>query len=106
MQPQGNPYLETMTGGPRIQVTRVNGRGGAEAFRMGPNSSAFLLDESGELLWAVTTDGAGYKTILPYDITPHQEAAPPDYSRIEARLTRLEEIIDGNTGDTTATGEG
>jgi hypothetical protein len=30
----------------RQEVVRVNGRNGAEAYQMAPNSSALLLDES------------------------------------------------------------
>ena len=44
------------------QVTRVNGENGARAYQIGPNSSAMLLDESGLMVWLVTSDGAGYKT--------------------------------------------
>ena len=83
----------------RTEVVRVNGRGGAETYAIGPNSSALLLDESGTLVWLVTTDGAGYKTISPYDITPHQQAPAPDYSSLEARIKKLEERFNdsGNT---------
>ena len=63
------------------QVVKVNGLYGANAFAIGPNSSALLLDESGTLVWLVTTDGAGYKTVSPYDITPHKEPAAPDYGK-------------------------
>ena len=91
MPQQTNPYAQHLT--PQMQVTRVNGRGGAEAYQMGPNSSTLLLDESGVLVWAVTTDGAGYKTVAPYDITPHMDAPPPDFTGLEARLKRLEEIV-------------
>lgn len=83
----------------RTEVVRVNGRGGAETYAIGPNSSALLLDESGTLVWLVTTDGAGYKTISPYDITPHQQAPAPDYSSLEARIKKLEELIH-DTGNT------
>lgn len=81
------------------QVVRVNGRGGAEAYAIGPNSSALLLDESGTLVWLVTTDGAGYRTVSPYDITPHQVAPAPDFSTLEARIKKLEERFNdpGNT---------
>lgn len=61
---------------PASQVVKVNGENGARTYQMGPNSSALLLDESGLLVWLVTSDGAGYKTVTPYDITPHQEAQP------------------------------
>lgn len=83
------------------QVVRVNGRGGAEAFAIGPNSSALLLDEGGRIVWVVTTDGAGYKTVQPYDIAPHKDAAPPDYAALESRLSRLEAIIH-DTGNPSA----
>jgi hypothetical protein len=94
-QNYGNPYLPE----PQMQVTKVNGRPGADAFRIGPNSSALLLDESGTLIWAITTDGAGYKTVAPYDIAPHVDAPLPDLNGLEERLRRLEEIVNGNTSN-------
>ena len=97
---QQNPYQQQQ---PRQEVVKVNGEGGARAFPIGANSSAILLDESGTLIWLVTTDGAGYKTVSPYDITPHQVAPAPDYSTLEQRIERLEGmIINGSSSDTTA----
>lgn len=90
---------------PQKQVDRVNGENGARAFALGPYSSAMLLDESGTMVWLVTTDGAGYKTVQAYDITPHQAAQAPDYGGLENRIRRLEEIIDGNSGNTSAAGQ-
>lgn len=75
------------------QVTKVNGEGGANAYSMGPNSSAILLDSSGTMIWAVTTDGAGYKTVVPYDIVPHKSQARTEYENLETRIKRLEEMI-------------
>ena len=86
------------------QVVKVNGLNGANAFAIGPNSSALLLDESGTLVWLVTTDGAGYKTVSPYDITPHKEPAAPDYGSLEQRLTKLEGIINEYAAHFAATG--
>lgn len=86
-----------------VQVVRVNGRNGAEAYAIGPNSSALLLDESGRIVWAVTTDGAGYKTITPYDILPHQDTPAPDYSGLESRIARLEGMMDEYTASNTST---
>ena len=78
------------------EVVKVNGRPGAEAFYMGPNSSALLLDTSASLVWLVQTDGAGYKSLTPYDITPHEEKPPEDkYKSLEDRITKLEESING-----------
>ena len=86
----------------QTQVVKVNGEGGARAFQMGANSSALLLDESGVLVWLATTDGAGYKTITPYDISPHKVAPAPDYSTLETRIARLEELMNEYTTNPTA----
>ena len=92
------------------QVVRVNGENGARAYQIGPNSSAMLLDESGTLVWLVTSDGAGYKTVAAYDITPHQEAPAPDYTDLETRVKKLEEMMNGgkrngNSGNTATVGK-
>lgn len=80
----------------RQEIIRVNGKGGAEAFQMPPNSEALLLDESDPVVWLVVTDGAGYKTVTSYDITPSvtQEQKDSDrFSLIEERLARLESVF-------------
>ena len=91
---------------PVSQVVKVNGENGAKAYQLGANSSALLLDESGLMVWLVTSDGAGYKSVSAYDITPHQEAPKPDYGSFESRLQnvekRLEEISNGNARNTNA----
>ena len=100
LQPQGyQPYPV----GPQMQVTKVNGEPGARSFQMGANSSALLLDESGLMVWLVTSDGAGYKTVAPYDIAPHQEAPAPDWGTLEARITKLEGMINAGTADSPTT---
>ena len=99
-QPFQNQPVQTV---PTQQVVRVNGRNGAEAYSMGPNSSALLLDESGTMVWLVTSDGAGYRTVSAYDITPHQTAPAPDYGSLESRIAKLEAMInERNTADTSA----
>ena len=87
---------------PQQQVVRVNGENGAKAYQIGANSSALLLDESGLIVWLVTADGAGYKTVSAYDIVPHQEEPKPNYGDLEGRIKRLEEIVNGNTKRTNA----
>ena len=87
---------------PQTQVVRVNGENGARTYQIGANSSALLLDESGLMVWLVTSDGAGYKTVAAYDITPHKETPAPDYGSLENRIKRLEDMMNGNTGNFTA----
>lgn len=84
------------------QVVRVNGENGARAYQIGANSSALLLDESGTLVWLVTSDGAGYKTVAAYDIAPHQAEALPDFGSLETRIKRLEEKVNANAGNSSA----
>ena len=96
--PYLNPYGFSSIPPPpqQTQVVRVNGENGARAYNLGANSSALLLDESGLMVWLVTTDGAGYKSTTPYDITPHQVKQAPDYGSLETRIQKLEEIINGS----------
>ena len=94
--PMVNPYLGAQRPyqqQPRQEVIKVNGENGARAFQMPANSSALLLDESGVIVWLVTTDGAGYKSVAPFDISPHEAAPVPNYSDLETRITRLEEMM-------------
>ena len=78
---------------PQQQVVRVNGRGGAETYALAPNSSALLLDETAPVVWLVQTDGAGYKTLNPYNIEPVKPAPSVDVSSLESRVAKLEELI-------------
>ena len=78
---------------PRYSIIKVHGYNGADAFQMGPNSQVFLLDDNDPLIWFVQTDGAGYKTITPYDVAPHQTAPQVDVQSLEARVRTLEEQI-------------
>lgn len=82
---------------PRYSIIQVRGQNGAEALQMAPNSKVLLLDETDPLIWFVQTDGAGYKTVTPYSITPYQPAPPVDLNSIEQRLSVLEEKINAKS---------
>lgn len=82
---------------PRYNIIQVNGQKGAETLQMAPNSKVLLLDETDPLIWFVQTDGAGYKTVTPYSITPYQPAPPVDLNSIEQRLSALEEKINAKS---------
>lgn len=96
-----NPYQQ-MNFGQRQEVIRVNGQAGAEAYQLAPNSSALLLDENNPLVWLVQTDGAGYKTVSPYSITPYAPAPAPDFNTLEERIKRIEERLNNEPDITTA----
>lgn len=82
---------------PHYDIIQVNGQKGAETLQMAPNSKVLLLDETDPLIWFVQTDGAGYKTVTPYSITPYQPAPPVDLNSIEQRLSALEEKINAKS---------
>lgn len=82
---------------PHYDIIKVSGRSGAEAFQMGPNSRYILVDDKEPLIWFVQTDGAGYKNISPYSISPYQAAPPIDLNVLESRLTALEEKVNAKS---------
>ena len=85
------------------EIIKVNGKGGANAFQLAPDSSALLLDTSAPIVWLAQTDGAGYKTLLAYDIKPHEEEKEVDaYKSLEDRITKLEEIVNAKSNTTSA----
>ena len=77
----------------RHEVIKVNGKGGAEAFQMMPNSNVLLLDETAPIVWFKTTDGAGYPTLTPYQITPYEPEKPVDVKSLEERIERIERLV-------------
>lgn len=82
---------------PQYDIVKVNGENGANAFQMGPNSKILLLDENEPILWFVQTDGAGYKTITPYDILPHKKTPSININELEERIAALEEKINAKS---------
>ena len=97
-----NPYLDRLTAlqgqqtnasPQRSEIIRVNGKGGADAFPMPPNSSVLLLDETAPVVWLKQTDGAGFPTCTPYSITPYQAPPEPDYASLDDRISKLEAMV-------------
>ena len=107
-----NPYLNSMMGYPnpympqpqlqKQQIIKVQGQEGANAYRMAEDSSALLLDESAPIVWLCRTDGAGYKTITPFTITPYEPEPPVDVKALENRISRIEEMIENVTKSNTS----
>ena len=85
-----NPYNRT-------EIIHVNGENGARAFQMMPNSQALLLDDTAPIVWLAQTDGAGYKTITPYEIKPIEQKEP--IKSLEERIERIERMLN-NEPDT------
>ena len=85
------------------KVIEVTGKAGVDALQLAADSSVLVLDNTAPIVWLVKTDGAGYKTSIPYDIKPHEEEKPVDhYKELEGRITKLEEIINAKSNTTNA----
>jgi hypothetical protein len=79
------------------QITEVNGEAGANAYNLAANSSVMLLDTQQPICYVVKTDGAGYKTVMAFDMTPHVPKEQVMMNSIEERLKKLEEMINGKS---------
>lgn len=98
-----NPYgqfIPQYSAPQQTQVVKVHGENGAKSYQLAANSSALLLDESGLMVWLVTSDGAGYRTVSAYDIKPHETVPAPDYGSLEERIAKLEMIVNDNARNT------
>ena len=81
--------------GPHYEIIKVNGEQGARAFNMGPNSNQFLADNTNpNLIWLVQTDGAGYLTATPLDVSLHETKPQPSVSSLEERIKHLEDMYE------------
>ena len=100
----------------QMQIPKVHGREGANAFPMGPNSSALAMDEGASIVWMMVTDSAGYKTVTPFDVTPHEETKPATTNDLKSlldtmksfderlsKLEGLEHVSESNDGATVKT---
>lgn len=85
---------------PRYELIKVKGEAGANNFRMAPNSQALLLDETAPIIWHAQTDGTGYLSVTPYDISPHQQTQPIDINNLAQRVSQLEELINARQSNT------
>lgn len=86
-QPQSMMYA------PRYEVIKVKGQAGARNIRMAPNSNVLLLDQTAPLVWYAQTDGTGYLTVTPFDVTPHQAQPQVNINDLSERVSKLQEVI-------------
>lgn len=78
---------------PAQNVIRVNGENGARALNLPPRSSALALDEGAPIVWLITSDDAGYRTVKPYSITEYRPEPVIDINSLADRITRLEDRL-------------
>ena len=98
-----NPYQQMFpqfqkTPGYSGQIIQVNGKAGADALQMEPNSSVYVQDSSqGNRIYLCMTDGAGYKTVrgIIGTFEEEQEKAQTEsmIASMESRIKHLEDIV-------------
>lgn len=88
----GNNSYNNVMNAPHYEIIRVSGREGVNNLPMGPNSEVILRDLISPMtIWYVTTDGAGTKNAIPYDLVFHQDVPPVDVNDLARRVSALEE---------------
>ena len=109
MLPYNNPQLSQLLlqqtlqtpVGQQCKVIEVTGKAGAEAFQLAADSSILLLDNTAPIVWFAKTDGAGFKSLTPYDIKVHEEEKPIDhFKELEERISKLEDAINVKQSNT------
>lgn len=96
--PYGGYYTAPQTAPqqPQIQqnILKVNGANGANAIQLRPNSSVLAIDNTQPVVWLAQTDGAGYKTVTPYAITPVQDVRETKIQQMETEIAELKQIVE------------
>ena len=79
------------------QLVKVTGMDGAKAFQMAPNSSVALFNDSEDIFYVKTTDGAGFPTIRAFRFEPYDEPTTKveQYVTLDEFNKFKEEILNG-----------
>ena len=109
-QAQFSPYSNWIPPQPRMfnaplptyRAEPIHGKDAAWQFPMGPNSEIYLPDADNDIIWWIRTDANGNKNVLPFDVLPHQEPEPVDMNNILARLSAIEEKLNGKQNKSNA----
>ena len=107
-QAQFNPYNNWTqprmfnTPLPTYKAEPIHGKDAAWQFPMGPNSEIYLPDADNDIIWWIRTDANGNKNVLPFDVLPHQEPESVDMNNILARLSAIEEKLNGKQNKSNA----
>lgn len=86
---------------PQQTIQYTNGKKGAEAYQMAPNSSAILMDSNNPIFYLKMSDANGLCTIRTFEfkekIEQKQEdvfASKEDVAKLENRLNELKGMIE------------
>ena len=92
----GSPLLM-----PKKTISQVDGKQGAYALPLGPDSSDFAIDKSiknATVVWFITTDSMGNKTTVePYALSHYEPEQPPDFNKIKEMMESINNKLDAQS---------
>ena len=101
-QAQFNPYTWGTMRAPIYRADPIHGENAAWQFPMGPNSEIYLPDADEDIIWWIRTDANGNKNVEPFDVMPHKKTQPVNMDDVLARLSAVEEWINGKQNKSNA----
>ena len=99
-QQQFNPYTYQRL--PVYTAAPIHGENAAWQFPMGSNSEIYLPDADEDIIWWIRTDANGNRSVQPFDVTPHKKQEPVNMNDVLARLSAVEEWINGKQNKSNA----
>lgn len=83
----------------KVSIPLVNGRSGAEAYNLPPDSLILLIDTTAARVWLKKTDSGGFASTEPFAITKEKDIEEQRNEALEQRLKNLEEAINAQYSD-------
>ena len=104
-----SPYYNNMPTWPQQQQQRapvyhaepIHGEAAAWSFPIS-GGEIWLPDADRDIIWWIRIDQNGNKYVKPFDVSPHEEKPPVDTNDLAARLTAVEEWINGKQNKSNA----
>ena len=104
-QAQFNPYntqFPMYNRLPTYKADPIHGENAAWQFPMGPNSEIYLPDADEDIIWWIRTDANGMRQVIGFDVILRKKPEPVDTNDLAARLTAVEEWINGKQNKSNA----
>ena len=87
---------------PVYHAEPIHGENAAWQFPMGPNSEIYLPDADIDVIWWIRTDAQGNKLVKRLNVIIPEDPKPIDLNDILARLSAVEEQLNGKQNKSNA----
>ena len=103
MTPQYPHTGNYTTGGraPYYKADPIHGEQAAWQFPIG-GGEIYLPDADEDIIWWIRIDQNGQKSVTPFDVSPHETPKQVDMNEVLARLSAVEEWINGKQNKSNA----